>query len=61
VGCLAASAVPGASGQTRRRGFGYALRRLGLNVNAGELPQLEKRYAAAKEITYRGAKLRVSE
>lgn len=29
--------------------------------HAGELPQLEKRYAAAKEILYRGAKMRVAE
>ncbi|TWT95215.1 Inner membrane protein YbaL [Botrimarina colliarenosi] len=29
--------------------------------HAGELPMLEKRYAAAKEILYRGAKMRVSE
>lgn len=29
--------------------------------HAGELPKLEKRYAAAKEILYRGAKMRVGE
>lgn len=29
--------------------------------HASELPKLEKRYAAAKEITYRGATMRVSE
>ncbi len=29
--------------------------------HAGELPQLEKRYSVSKEITYRGATLRVSE